>query len=111
MISVSEAKKIIEANTERLSARRIPLHLANSLMLAEDIFSPVNIPPFNQSSMDGYAFAFDEWKLKSKLKIIGMIPAGSAENFELKPGAAMRIFTGAPLPAAADTVVMQEKTR
>jgi molybdopterin molybdotransferase len=58
--------------------------------------------------MDGYAFSFENWDGKSDLKIAGEIQAGSKEVIEIKPLQAARIFTGAALPAATDTVVMQE---
>jgi molybdopterin molybdotransferase len=111
MISVDEAKQIIQDNTSSLSPIKLSLEQASGLVLAKDILSPVNIPSFNQSSMDGYALTFRDWQMKKKLTIEGIIPAGSPEKFELKEGFAMRIFTGAPLPHRADTVVMQEKTR
>jgi molybdopterin molybdotransferase len=90
---------------------KLSLGQAAGHVLAKDILSPVNIPSFDQSSMDGYALAFRDWQLKKILTIEGMIPAGSNKKLELKEGFAMRIFTGAPLPGHADTVVMQEKVR
>jgi molybdopterin molybdotransferase len=110
MISVPEAKQIIHESTSSLLPRKLPLEQAAGSVLAEDVHSPVNIPLFNQSSMDGYAIAFQDWQSKKKLNIEGMIPAGASEESMLKEGIAMRIFTGAPLPHGADTVVMQEKT-
>jgi molybdopterin molybdotransferase len=59
--------------------------------------------------MDGYAFAYSDWLSKNKLIIEGEMQAGSKASFSLGAGRAVRIFTGAPLPAGADTVVMQEK--
>ena len=111
MISVAEAKQIIQANTSSLPPVKLSLERSVGHVLAKDILSPVNIPSFDQSSMDGYALNFRDWQLKKSLVIEGMIPAGSAKRFELKEGFAMRIFTGAPLPRHADTVVMQEKVR
>ncbi len=60
--------------------------------------------------MDGYAFSFESWKQHTKLKISVTIPAGSHTQTKLEPFQAARIFTGAPVPPGADTVVMQEKT-
>jgi molybdopterin molybdotransferase len=111
MISVAEAQQIIQNNTSTLLPTKLSLEQAQGLVLAKDVLSPVNIPSFTQSSMDGYAFAFKDWQMKKRLTIEGIIPAGSPEKFELKEGFATRIFTGAPLPYRADTVVMQEKTR
>ncbi|HEY5370357.1 MAG TPA: gephyrin-like molybdotransferase Glp [Hanamia sp.] len=110
MISVVEAKKIIWENVAPLPLQNISLEKTAGYVLAKDIFSPIHLPPFPQSSMDGYAFSFSDWQTNEKLKISGSIPAGSQNNDELKPGSAVRIFTGAAVPPGADTVVMQEKT-
>jgi molybdopterin molybdotransferase len=109
MISVAEAKKIIGENVAPLPLQNISLEKTAGCVLAEDIFSPIHLPPFPQSSMDGYAFSFSDWQAKMKIKISGSIAAGSQNNNELKPGSAVRIFTGAAVPTGADTVVMQEK--
>ena len=110
MISVNEAKQIIEKNITALSPVSVPLRDAAGKILAEDIFSSVDIPAFPQSSMDGYAFAFADWQKNKKLAINGESAAGAEKSIALSPGTAVRIFTGAPVPAGADTVVMQEKT-
>ncbi|MFN2440569.1 MAG: gephyrin-like molybdotransferase Glp, partial [Chitinophagaceae bacterium] len=81
------------------------------MVLAEDVYALVSIPAFNQSSMDGYAFSFNDWQTNKSLKIKGEMAAGNSESQRLLPGNAARIFTGAPVPAGADTVVMQEKTK
>ncbi|HLK29763.1 MAG TPA: gephyrin-like molybdotransferase Glp [Puia sp.] len=111
MISVTEAKKIIRQNTTSLRLVILPLQNAAGLVLAEDIFSPINIPSFPQSSMDGYAFSFRSWKQNKELKIEGVASAGSNSNISFHPEHAIRIFTGAVVPDGADTVVMQEKTK
>ncbi len=111
MISVSEAKKIIDENVNSLQQATLSLQDSGGLILAEDIYATTDIPAFPQSSMDGYAFSFEGWKKNKKLKIKGEIAAGSNETFTLLSENAVRIFTGAALPADADTVVMQEKTR
>ena len=110
MISVIEAKTIISKNVSPLPLQKISLQKAAGLVLAEDIFSPIHLPPFPQSSMDGYAFSFSDWLKNKNLKISGIIAAGSQTHNELRPGNAIRIFTGAAVPPGADTVVMQEKT-
>ena len=111
MISVTEAKKIISANISSLEPVTSALSDAAGLILAEDVYAATDIPAFPQSSMDGYAFAFAGWKQHKKLKISGEVAAGSNESFTLAPGNAVRIFTGAAVPAGADTVIMQEKTQ
>lgn len=109
MISVEEAKKIITENTIALQPVKMHLQKAAGKVLAEDIYSSVDIPAFPQSSMDGYAFSFSQWKQHKKLMIEGEIAAGSKTEILLADGKAVRIFTGAPVPPGADTVVMQEK--
>lgn len=107
MISVEEAKKMIEDNVEAMPSIKVPLEEAAGFVLAEDVFSKIDFPPFNQSNVDGYAIAFKD--AYERLTISGESAAGNAEEFSLQPKQAMRIFTGAPVPANADTVVMQEK--
>jgi molybdopterin molybdotransferase len=111
MISVAEAKKIIKENTEALPPKKIMLQQAEGLVLAEDVFALTTVPGFPQSSMDGYALSFKDLQVNRKLKISGVIAAGSSDKGSLLPGNAVRIFTGAAVPPGADTVVMQEKTK
>ena len=111
MISVTEAKEIINDNTATLAPVKSVLSEADGKVLAEDVYASVDIPAFPQSSMDGYAFLFEAWKQRKKIKIVGEVVAGSNENITLEPGDAVRIFTGAAVPTGADTVIMQEKTK
>lgn len=111
MISVVEAKKIISENVTALPPRLLPLQQSAGLTLAEDAYAPMDIPSFPQSSMDGYAFSFTDWQKNRKLKIVAEVAAGNNEIFTLSRGNAVRIFTGAAVPAGADTVVMQEKIK
>ena len=110
MVSVEEAYNIIRQNIQPLAAKPIKLEEAAGFVLDTDIFSPVNVPGFLQSSMDGYAFAYTPGYQDTPLQITGMLQAGSSELLEVTVGKTVRIFTGAPLPEGADTVVMQEKT-
>jgi molybdopterin molybdotransferase len=107
MISVKEAKACIDENIIKLSPGRAALLKASGYVLAEDIYAITDIPAFEQSSMDGYAFSFTE--KDTRLRISGEMPAGGDKQLLIEKGQAMRIFTGAPLPYRADTVVMQEK--
>lgn len=109
MITVTEAKHIISTNVTALSPATIALLQAVGKVLAADVFATVDIPAFPQSAMDGYAFAFTD--LQKELVIDGEMAAGSSSLIELAAGKAIRIFTGAPVPAGADTVVMQEKVK
>lgn len=111
MISVSEAKKIISENVYPLQPETLSLQNSAGLILADDIYATTDIPAFPQSSMDGYAFSFNDWQKNKRLKIIGEVAAGSNESFKFSPGDAIRIFTGAAVPPGADTVIMQEKTK
>ncbi len=110
MISVNEAKEIINSSISVLPSIKLSLLEASGYVLAEDVFSTTDIPAFNQSSVDGYTFSFAALESYKRLDLKGEIAAGEKENFVLSPKQAMRIFTGAAIPANADTVVMQEKT-
>ncbi len=111
MISAGEAKQLVLENCIPGNPARLHMSEVMGLVLAEDIFSPIDIPSWPQSSMDGYAFAFDDWQAGRNLQIVGEIAAGSDKSAALAAGCAVRIFTGAAVPVGADTVVMQEKTR
>lgn len=111
MISVSEAKQIIQNNIEPLIPLTVALQDAAGLVLSEDVFASVDIPAFIQSSMDGYAFKFADFAQGKTLEITGEVPAGVNKSFEDLTGKTVRIFTGAPVPEDADTVVMQEKVK
>ena len=111
MISVSEAKQLVEQNIKLLDPVETTLDLASGLILAADVFAPTDIPAFPQSSMDGYALSFIGWQQHKKLRIHGEIAAGNNESIILDGRNAVRIFTGAAVPEGADTVVMQEKVK
>ncbi len=109
VITVAEAKQIISNNVIALSPVTLPILQARGKVVAADVFATVDIPAYPQSAMDGYAFAFDD--RQKELVIEGEMAAGSSSLIEVTRGKAIRIFTGAPVPAGADTVVMQEKVR
>ena len=108
MIEVQRAHTLIAQHTQRLVPQCIPLVQAVGLRLAESLYSEGDVPAFWQSSVDGYAFSWTEGERNYQL--IGEVPAGSGRPPALLPKQAVRIFTGAPLPEGADTVVMQERT-
>jgi molybdopterin molybdotransferase len=110
-IPVEEAKKMIRENTNILSPVWLPLQKAAGLVSSADVFATTDIPSYPQSSMDGYAISFEGWQKNKTLQIEGESAAGTHESISLVPEKAVRIFTGAPVPAGADTVVMQEKTK
>ena len=111
MVSVNEAKNIIKHQISSLDSITLNLDDAIGYAVAEDIISPINVPSFIQSSMDGYAFAFDDLKSTPSLTITDIIQAGDASSNKIRKNQAVRIFTGAPLPEGADTVLMQEKAK
>jgi len=108
-IQVSDARKLIRDSIKTPDPVKVSINAAAGLILAEDIFSLTDVPPFNQSSMDGYAINYQGWKKKETLKIAGMAQAGLAGLDPLQSDEARRIFTGAVVPHGSDTVVMQEK--
>ena len=107
MITVEEAFKLVKNNITP-NEKTILIELNNSLgyVLALDVFSPINMPPFRQSAMDGYALNLHN---KSNYKIIDEIKAGDEHQPILNKGEAVRIFTGSAVPKTANTVIMQEK--
>ncbi len=110
MISVTEARNIIQNNVQPLPPVMLPLQHAAQLLLAEDVYAAVDVPSFDQSAMDGYACSFDDIAPGKPLQIVGEVPAGDPKYFSNLSKKAVRIFTGAPVPPLADTVIMQEKT-
>lgn len=110
-IPVEQAKRLIQEHTNSLSPVQLPLQETSGLVSATDIFATVDIPSYPQSSMDGYAISFSGWQKNKTLIVEGESAAGTQEPISLVPGKAVRIFTGAPVPDGADTVVMQEKTK
>ncbi|MGI8975600.1 MAG: molybdopterin molybdotransferase MoeA, partial [Thermomicrobiales bacterium] len=103
-----EARRIIEGRLPRLSTERVPLLDAVGRNLARDIVAPTDHPPFPASTMDGFAVVAADpspWR-----EIIGSQPAGSMIETEVHDGEAIRIMTGAPIPAGADAVVPVEST-
>jgi molybdopterin molybdotransferase len=89
---------------------RIPLRSARGRVTAADLKAPVDLPPFDNSAVDGYAVRHADLKSGSdtRLVIAGRLTAGARADVAVKAGQAIRIFTGAAMPAGADTVFMQE---
>jgi molybdopterin molybdotransferase len=111
MISVEEALSRVLAPLEVLPAEQVSIADAVGRVLAEDVAARRTQPPFAVSAMDGYAVrAADVEQVPVNLRIIAEIPAGAGFSGILDKGEAARIFTGAPLPEGADTIVIQEDT-
>jgi molybdopterin molybdotransferase len=112
MLTVAEARAHIVAAFSPLPAEQVSIANALGRVLAEPVHARLTQPPFAVSAMDGYAVrAADVTRVPVNLKIVGYAPAGGAYGQALKPGEAVRIFTGAPLPDGADAIVIQEDTQ
>jgi molybdopterin molybdotransferase len=114
-LTAAEAARRILTEVRRQPALRLPLDDALDGVLAEDIVSPLDIPAWTNSAMDGYAARGEDVRGASeehpvRLRVIEHIPAGAFPTRPLGPGEVARIFTGAPLPQGADTVIRQEDT-
>jgi molybdopterin molybdotransferase len=111
LLSVAEALARVIEGLEPLDMERVPLDQARGRILARDLVARMTQPPFDASAMDGYAIrAADIAKLPAKLKLIGESAAGAGFKGRVSGGQAVRIFTGAPVPKGADTIVIQEDT-
>lgn len=89
---------------------RVPLHGARGRVVAQDVKAPADLPPFDNSAVDGYAVRHSDLQpdKETTLAVSGRLTAGARANIALTPGTAIRIFTGAAMPKGADTVFMQE---
>jgi molybdopterin molybdotransferase len=109
MLSVAEAKARILEALARLPAETVSLADADGRVLAENVLARVTQPPWPVSAMDGYAVrGADVAHAPATLRQIGIVHAGGRFEGSIGPGETVRIFTGAPLPPGADTVVIQE---
>ncbi len=107
MISVQQAITIVQNNVVPTSnCKRLDVKEANGYVLFKDVVSPINMPPFRQSAMDGYALNLHD---KLTYNIIDEVKAGDGHQPILKAGDAVRIFTGAPVPETSNTIVIQER--
>jgi molybdopterin molybdotransferase len=114
LLPVAEAEQLIAARVNPVSGRQsVPLGEALGRVLAADIVAPVNLPPFDNSAVDGYAVCGEDIDAArgQRLAIVDRVAAGHAATHAVKSGEAVRIFTGAPMPPGADTVFMQEDCR
>ena len=112
MITVAQAIQIVKQQTRVLPPVRVVLENALGRFLAEDVIADSDLPPFDRSQMDGYAVqAADTENAPAKLHIVGESAAGHGWHKQMKTGEAVRIMTGAPLPAGADSVQQVELTR
>jgi len=112
VLSVEEALEHILATVHVLEPERVGLLEAAGRVLAEEVTADGDIPPLTNSAMDGYAVhRGDVARTPARLRVVGEVAAGHVSQVRVEPGTAVRIMTGAPLPAGADTVVRFEDTR
>jgi molybdopterin molybdotransferase len=115
MLTVAEASERIMAEIRQLDAESVPLKRALGRVCAEDISATVTMPPWSNSSMDGYAVRSADITPvmggeRVTLRVVATIAAGEFAPRPLKRGEAMRIMTGAPVPEGADSVIRKEHT-
>jgi len=108
MISETDARRKILDAVHPLPERRISLLSGRDSFAAEDYFARLPLPVFDNSAMDGYAVVANSCGTGARLRVIGEQPAGLDRQLRVSPGEAIRIFTGAPVPAGANAIVMQE---
>src|SRR5579864_7831066 len=114
LLPVADAERLIGERVAPVSGlETVTLREAIGRVLAEDVIAPVNVPPFDNSAVDGFAVGAADLDAKgeTRLTIVDRVAAGHDATHALKAGEAIRIFTGAPMPAGADTVFMQEDCR
>ena len=111
MISVAEALERLFALVRPVGAETVPLARAGGRVLAADAVARRSQPPFAASAMDGYAVRAAEATAGATLPVVGEAAAGRRYPGALPPGAAIRIFTGAPVPDGADAILIQEDAR
>ena len=108
MITVEQARALLFDLVGPLAVEEVPLSRANGRVLAREVTAQRDQPPFDASSMDGYAIKTTEAQKDSMFRVIGESAAGHGFAGTVKAGEAVRIFTGAPMPQGADFVVIQE---
>lgn len=113
MLSVQEAKERILSHFAPLETEFVALEQAAGCVLAKPLQASFDLPPFDNSSVDGFAVRAGDLAGASRetpvtLPVVGDVPAGTYPSFELGPGQAARVMTGAPLPTGADAMVMVE---
>ena len=111
MIHFKNAMELISLNPLQLKSEELCIKDALGKFLSVDIFAPINLPPFDNSAVDGFAFCFADVKKNNSLKVDTTIFARPQRQRKLIANTCVSIMTGAPVPEGADTVVMKEHTR
>src|SRR5574339_466296 len=115
LLSVDQARERILSNFQPVTTETLSLTGCSNRVLAQEIVAANDLPPFDNSSMDGFAVRAEDIRAATaasprRLRVITDIPAGSQPTISLGPGEAARIMTGAPIPEGADAVVPVEDT-
>jgi molybdopterin molybdotransferase len=115
LLSVAEAQKRLLSALNPVEVSKTPLSRSLGRVLAAEIRSPMNLPPFPNSSVDGFAVRVADLRGSSfssptDLQVVGDVAAGKMPDFQIEPGQAARIMTGAPIPGGADSVIPVEDT-
>jgi molybdopterin molybdotransferase len=108
MISFEQAQELILSNVRHMGTERVDFNDALYRILAEDVFSDVDMPPFDKAAVDGYACRLAD--INQELEVLEIIPAGSVPTKPLGPGQCTKVMTGAKIPEGSDTVLMVEHT-
>ena len=114
LLAIDEVERLIgERVTPVAETENVALHAARGRVLASDVIAPIDLPPFDNSAVDGYAVRDADLgaATETKLAIVDRLTAGRKTARAVGAGEAIRIFTGAPMPQGADTVFMQEDVR
>jgi len=116
VLSVEEVLERVLSRVAPVATERVDLLSALERVLAEPVVVPLDIPPWPNSSMDGYALRSEDVRRARPerpviLTVVGRIPAGIVASRSIAPGEAFRIFTGAPMPEGADSVIPQEEVQ
>ncbi|MBR3554839.1 MAG: molybdopterin molybdotransferase MoeA [Oscillospiraceae bacterium] len=114
-LTFEEARSLLLEKAECTGTETLPLEACGGRILAKDAAAAFSVPPFDRSPYDGYAFRASDSAGASRerpvtLHVLEEVAAGSVPRFPVRPGTAVRIMTGAPIPEGADAVVMFEKT-
>ncbi len=109
MISVEEAKELVFNQIKPPESVNLDIAEALGCVVYSDIYSPYDQPSFTNSAMDGYAVV--STKMNERFRVVGEIKAGDSISYNLNPGEAVRVFTGAKIPEQADSIVIQENVR
>ena len=111
MTPLGDVRAIVMAACRRLDTVELPRAQARDLVLASDVVAAEQVPPFDNTAVDGYAvIAADTATVPCELEVVGEVAAGAVSTVAVAPGTAIRIMTGAPIPQGCDAVVMVEDT-